>query len=471
MTADEPAVEAPAPAPVVAPVAYMKPRRPCPPVPTEPPKRKATPAARRQKVTWETLQQDFQPPSTEECMRACATNQEEEDFGGADVWIRPPTAFNDEEVRGGYGDSEDDDDVEGIVVEAAAPPNFKAKRAMLVTGPPPLGAAYDDDEEEEEEDEDAAAPEEEDDDARSRPSAGRCARRRRRSVSRTTTRTRPTMTSPRARRRPTRSRRSARCSSRGRRLRGGLTTTRTRPTRTTRNEAEAPVAEAPAAAAAPGTYDDDDRRRLRRRPMPSDNNSPTARRPDPNRTREMSVQRDAAPSKSSCSTKRPLWTVTVVSNSKPGPERRTWRPGRARGRPTGSPAHKRRSPRRPWSVDHSHFVLGGGRRRYFCRPLPSSGSFIVGGQASALHAIEALHPEPGPWRAPPPTRSRSTADLRSQAFVVPPILAPCGMTSVRRPRGTSSRKPPPKITDPSPARRWPAVPWTAFGGRDDRSWA
>ena len=165
MTADEPAVEAPAPAPVVAPVAYMKPRRPCPPVPTEPPKRKATPAARRQKVTWETLQQDFQPPSTEECMRACATNQEEEDFGGADVWIRPPTAFNDEEVRGGYGDSEDDDDVEGIVVEAAAPPNFKAKRAMLVTGPPPLGAAYDDDEEEEEEDEDAAAPEEEDDDA------------------------------------------------------------------------------------------------------------------------------------------------------------------------------------------------------------------------------------------------------------------------------------------------------------------
>ena len=165
MTADEPAVEAPAPAPVVAPVAYMKPRRPCPPVPTEPPKRKATPAAGRQKVTWETLQQDFQPPSTEECMRACATNQEEEDFGGADVWIRPPTAFNDEEVRGGYGDSEDDDDVEGIVVEAAAPPNFKAKRAMLVTGPPPLGAAYDDDEEEEEEDEDAAAPEEEDDDA------------------------------------------------------------------------------------------------------------------------------------------------------------------------------------------------------------------------------------------------------------------------------------------------------------------
>ena len=165
MTADEPAVEAPAPAPVVAPVAYMKPRRPCPPVPTEPPKRKATPAARRQKVTWETLQQDFQPPSTEECMRACATNQEEEDFGGADVWIRPPTAFNDEEVRGGYGDSEDDDDVEGIVVEAAAPPNFKAKRAMLVTGPPPLGAAYDDDEEEEEEDEDAAAPEEEDDNA------------------------------------------------------------------------------------------------------------------------------------------------------------------------------------------------------------------------------------------------------------------------------------------------------------------
>ena len=164
MTADEPAVEAPAPAPVVAPVAYMKPRRPCPPVPTEPPKRKATPAARRQKVTWETLQQDFQPPSTEECMRACATNQEEEDFGGADVWIRPPTAFNDEEVRGGYGDSEDDDDVEGIVVEAAAPPNFKAKRAMLVTGPPPLGAAYDDDEEEEE-DEDAAAPEEEDDNA------------------------------------------------------------------------------------------------------------------------------------------------------------------------------------------------------------------------------------------------------------------------------------------------------------------
>ena len=164
MTADEPAVEAPAPAPVVAPVAYMKPRRPCPPVPTEPPKRKATPAARRQKVTWETLQQDFQPPSTEECMRACATNQEEEDFGGADVWIRPPTAFNDEEVRGGYGDSEDDDDVDGIVVEAAAPPNFKAKRAMLVTGPPPLGAAYDDDEEEEE-DEDAAAPEEEDDDA------------------------------------------------------------------------------------------------------------------------------------------------------------------------------------------------------------------------------------------------------------------------------------------------------------------
>ena len=164
MTADEPAVEAPAPAPVVAPVAYMKPRRPCPPVPAEPPKRKATPAARRQKVTWETLQQDFQPPSTEECMRACATNQEEEDFGGADVWIRPPTAFNDEEVRGGYGDSEDDDDVEGIVVEAAAPPNFKAKRAMLVTGPPPLGAAYDDDEEEEE-DEDAAAPEEEDDDA------------------------------------------------------------------------------------------------------------------------------------------------------------------------------------------------------------------------------------------------------------------------------------------------------------------
>ena len=164
MTADEPAVEAPAPAPVVAPVAYMKPRRPCPPVPAEPPKRKATPAARRQKVTWETLQQDFQPPSTEECMRACATNQEE-DFGGADVWIRPPTAFNDEEVRGGYGDSEDDDDnEEGIVVEAAAPPNFKAKRAMLVTGPPPLGAAYDDDEEEEE-DEDAAAPEEEDDDA------------------------------------------------------------------------------------------------------------------------------------------------------------------------------------------------------------------------------------------------------------------------------------------------------------------
>ena len=55
-------------------------------------------------------------------MRACATNQEEEDFGGADVWIRPPTAFNDEEVRGGYGDSEDDDDVEGIVVEAAARP-------------------------------------------------------------------------------------------------------------------------------------------------------------------------------------------------------------------------------------------------------------------------------------------------------------------------------------------------------------
>ena len=164
MTADEPAVEAPAPAPVVAPVAYLKPRRPCPPVPAEPPKRKATPAARRQKVTWETLQQDFQPPSTEECMRACATNQEE-DFGGADVWIRPPTAFNDEEVRGGYGDSEDDDDnEEGIVVEAAAPPNFKAKRAMLVTGPPPLGAAYDDDEEEEE-DEDAAAPEEEDDDA------------------------------------------------------------------------------------------------------------------------------------------------------------------------------------------------------------------------------------------------------------------------------------------------------------------
>ncbi|CAH0379179.1 unnamed protein product [Pelagomonas calceolata] len=163
MTADEPAVEAPAPAPVVAPVAYMKPRRPCPPVPAEPPKRKATPAARRQKVTWETLQQDFQPPSTEECMRACATNQEE-DFGGADVWIRPPTAFNDEEVRGGYGDSEDDDDnEEGIVVEAAAPPNFKAKRAMLVTGPP-LGAAYDEDEEEEE-DEDAAAPEEEDDDA------------------------------------------------------------------------------------------------------------------------------------------------------------------------------------------------------------------------------------------------------------------------------------------------------------------
>ena len=161
MTADEPAVEAPAPAPVVAPVAYMKPRRPCPPVPAEPPKRKATPAARRQKVTWETLQQDFQPPSTEECMRACATNQEEEDFGGADVWIRPPTAFNDEEVRGGYGDSDDED---GIVVEAAAPPDFKAKRAMLVTGPPPLGAAYDDEEDdEEEEDEDAAAPEEEDD--------------------------------------------------------------------------------------------------------------------------------------------------------------------------------------------------------------------------------------------------------------------------------------------------------------------
>ena len=121
----------------------MKPLRPCPPVPTEPPKRKATPAARRQKVTWETLQQDFQPPSTEECMRACATNQEE-DFGGADVWIRPPTAFNDEEVRGGYGDSEDDDDVEGIVVEAAAPPlqDFKAKRAMLVTGPPPLGPRH-----------------------------------------------------------------------------------------------------------------------------------------------------------------------------------------------------------------------------------------------------------------------------------------------------------------------------------------
>jgi hypothetical protein len=140
MTAEE--VEAPAPAPV----AYMKPRRPCPPVPTEKPQ--------RQKVTWETLQQDFQPPSTEECMRACATDQPE-DFGGADVWIRPPTAFNDEEVRGGYGDSDDED---GIVVEAAAPPNFKAKRAMLVTGPPPLGAAYDDDDEE-----DAAAPEEEDD--------------------------------------------------------------------------------------------------------------------------------------------------------------------------------------------------------------------------------------------------------------------------------------------------------------------
>ena len=118
--------------------------------------RTGTPAARRDPVTWESLKRDFEPPTTEECMLACATA---EDFGGADVWIRPPTAFNDEEVRGGYGDSDDDDDVAGIVVEeAAAPPvapadAFAARRKALSTPPPPLGAVYDDDEDDEEEEE------------------------------------------------------------------------------------------------------------------------------------------------------------------------------------------------------------------------------------------------------------------------------------------------------------------------------
>ena len=118
--------------------------------------RAGTPAARRDPVTWESLKRDFEPPTTEECMLACATA---EDFGGADIWIRPPTAFNDEEVRGGYGDSDSDDDVAGIVVEeAAAPPvapadAFAAKRKALSTPPPPLGAVYDDAEDEEEEEE------------------------------------------------------------------------------------------------------------------------------------------------------------------------------------------------------------------------------------------------------------------------------------------------------------------------------
>ena len=211
MTADEPAVEAPAPAPVVAPVAYMSRGAPARPCPRNHPKRKARP---RQGDKGHLGAAAGLPAASPRSMRACATNQEEDSAARTSGSARRrrsttkkyegATAIRGRRRRRGHRG------------RGPARANFKAS-ARCCDGAAAPGARTT--HEEEEEDEDAAAPEEEDDDASFEAKRRRCARRRRR-FGVATTRTRLTMTS--RGRGAADLQGQARCSSRAAASRGGL---------------------------------------------------------------------------------------------------------------------------------------------------------------------------------------------------------------------------------------------------------